>query len=141
MRPSSAAWLTSALAQSDVQYRSFVSAARPLEYMKNNNRKRDNNRLTADTSMSGIFLCLQSMRGDITKRMIKFCSPLSFGVYLIHTHPSVWNNLLSNRFSRFANYSSFFCILLVLFSSVAIFSVCIVVDFLRYALFRRLKLT
>ena len=82
-----------------------------------------------------------SMRGDITKRMIKFCSPLSFGVYLIHTHPSVWNNLLSNRFSRFANYSSFFCILLVLFSSVAIFSVCIVVDFLRYALFRRLKLT
>lgn len=82
-----------------------------------------------------------SIRRTIAIRMLKFCSPLSFGVYLIHTHPSVWNNLLSNRFSIFSNYSSFLCVILVLLSSVTIFFVCILLDFLRYALFHRLKLT
>ena len=82
-----------------------------------------------------------SIRRIIAIRMLKFCSPLSFGVYLIHTHPSVWNNLLSNRFSIFANYSSLLCVILVLLSAVTIFFVCILVDFLRYALFHRLKLT
>lgn len=82
-----------------------------------------------------------SIRRIIAIRMLKFCSPLSFGVYLIHTHPSVWNNLLSNRFSIFANYSSLLCVILVLLSAVTIFFVCILVDFLRYALIHRLKLT
>lgn len=82
-----------------------------------------------------------SIRGNIAIRIIEFCSPLSFGVYLIHTHPAIWTNLLSNRFLSFADLSPFLCIILVLLASFAIFSVCIFVDFLRYALFRKLRLT
>lgn len=76
------------------------------------------------------------IRGRIAVRWITFASPLSFGVYLIHTHPSVWNGLLSSRFQAFVHFSPFVCVILVLLTAMAIFIGGILVDYFRNFLFR-----
>ena len=62
-------------------------------------------------------------------------APLSFGVYLIHTHPSVWNLLLAGRFRAFAALPPLGMLALVLLTAAAVFLAGSGVDFLRQRLF------
>ena len=62
-------------------------------------------------------------------------APLSFGVYLIHTHPSVWNLLLAGRFRAYAALQAPAMAALVLLTAAAVFLACSGIDFLRQRLF------
>lgn len=89
--------------------------------------------------LAGIFLFQFFARCSIRRpravRAIAFFAPLSFGVYLIHTHPLVWNLVLNGRFSPYAALPVPLCLLAVLLTALAIFLVCIAVDWLRGKLF------
>lgn len=92
--------------------------------------------------LSAVFLLLLCRRLSVSSAalagIIHFFAPLSFGVYLIHTHPLIWNVLLAERFKVYASLAAPLCILSVLLTACGIFLACAVVDLARYQLFQHM---
>ena len=77
---------------------------------------------------------------DGVKKIVAVFSPLSFGVYLIHTAPYVWTKVMKNRFVAFAEYNPFVMIILILVTAVGIFVLCSLIDYIRIKIFNLLKI-
>lgn len=75
----------------------------------------------------------------IFKKTVAFCAPLSFSVYLIHTHPLVWNYVIEGRFAVFADKTVYVLVPSVIGAAVAIYAVCTLIDVVRAWLFRICK--
>ena len=71
---------------------------------------------------------------------IRFLSPLSFSVYLIHVHPLVWQQYMLRRYVDFAYFPTWKMILAVLAATFGIYLFCSAVDLIRHYLFRLLHL-
>lgn len=68
-------------------------------------------------------------------------APLTFGVYLLHTHPQLWRLVFwKGCFGAWADMPLLLLLPIVLVVSVGVFLVCASLDCLRMALFRLLKL-
>lgn len=89
--------------------------------------------------LASVFLFLFFSRIDfktaISRKIVTFFAPISFGVYLIHTHPFVWNDLLIDRFANYSALSPYFLIAFVLLTAISIFISCSLVDFFRKKIF------
>lgn len=73
--------------------------------------------------------------------VIEWCSPLVFSVYLIHAHPMLfWNNTVVGAFSPLAEINPFLAILEIIGISLAVFIMCILLDYIRYIIFKILKI-
>ena len=77
-------------------------------------------------------LQIRSRRAD---RLIRLVSGLSFSVYLIHTHPVIWDHVLKDAFRRFSNISAWIVWIPVLLGAAGIFLACLAADYLRSRLF------
>lgn len=75
-------------------------------------------------------------QGQPVRDLITFFAPLSFGVYIIHTNPKVWQYLLMNRMAWAAQLPAPLLLLTVTGIAAAVFLVCAMVDFVRHSLFR-----
>ena len=86
----------------------------------------------------GLFLFFASLRirSPFALRCIGFFAPLSFGVYLIHTHPLVWWHWLPARFVRFAGLYLPLYLGAIFLAALALYAVCSLADYLRALLFR-----
>ena len=73
------------------------------------------------------------------KKFISLLSTLSFGVYLIHYHPHVISRFLQGRFVDFVTLSPLVMTLAVLLAAIAIFALCVAIDFVRLRLFQALR--
>ena len=93
--------------------------------------------LIAALALLNVFSKLQ-LSGGVTKYIGKL-SPLAFGVYLVHTEPHIWN-LLKGYFAALANTSSVVLLLGTVGATVAIWSVCLLVDYMRFTMFKVCKL-
>lgn len=62
-------------------------------------------------------------------------SPLSFSVYLIHTHPLIFNFVLGGCFVSFCASSPFMLLFKVMCTAIVIFAFCLFIDFIRKKLF------
>ena len=74
------------------------------------------------------------------KRAISFFAPLAFSVYLIHEHPLIRENFITNRFVWIADLNPVFLVLTVLGVAFCIFTVCMMIDVVRESIFNLLKL-
>lgn len=74
------------------------------------------------------------------KRFLCAIAPCSFGVYLIHTHPFVWENLLKQYFRQFAQTPWYLQYGRMIVVAIALFVGCLAIDYLRGLLFRALRL-
>lgn len=88
-----------------------------------------------------LFLSRIQFKATISKCIVTFFAPVSFGVYLIHTQPFVWNYLLIDRFSHYAAFSPVFLIAFVLLTATAIFIACSILDFIRTKLFHIFRIS
>lgn len=79
------------------------------------------------------------LKGERMRRLIRLASPLAFSVYIIHTHPLVWESLMKGAFSDYRNFHWAVLIPAVLLSAAWIYAVCSAMDFLRKKLFDVLK--
>lgn len=88
-------------------------------------------------SAAFLLLLFRQLRlgNPLLRRGVGFFAPLSFGVYLIHTHPLIWNYLLADRFASYVSLPIWLCLLAVLLTAAAIFFTCALVDLLRLHLF------
>ena len=71
--------------------------------------------------------------------MISFASPLAFSVYLIHTQPQIWDNVIKGLFAEFRYLDWWAIIPASLAGAVMIYVVCTLIDVVRNGLFRLLK--
>ncbi|MBQ2834129.1 MAG: acyltransferase [Clostridia bacterium] len=74
------------------------------------------------------------------KKATAFCAPAAFSVYLIHTHPVFWNEILANRMSGYSSYPPFKMLLCVAAAVAVIFTACILVERIRMKAFAMLKI-
>lgn len=77
---------------------------------------------------------------DEHSKIITTVSSVSFGVYLIHTHPVIFDHLFFNAFSFLAYKSPIFLILGIVACALSIFITCAFVDYIRLWLFKILKI-
>lgn len=80
-----------------------------------------------------------NIKSKISKKIIGLLCPLSFGVYLLHCHPIVAERL-RGAFSWVGTKNPFIALLLTLGISLAIFSACMLIDWLRLLLFKVMKI-
>ncbi len=71
------------------------------------------------------------LRAKPLQNLIAFLSPLTFAVYLIHTHPLVYNYILTKRFEHWSLYSPKHMIFNVILTAAGIFLVCCAAEFVR----------
>jgi len=82
---------------------------------------------------------------NITKRiartLIGFFEPTAFSVYLIHSHPLIWNRVLYLKFVSLASFTPLAIAALVLAAAAGIFISCSLADRLRITLFKALRIS
>ena len=74
------------------------------------------------------------------RAVIGFLSPLSFGVYLIHTNPLVWNNFMKQRYIEFANFPIWKLAIAVFLAALCLYLICSAIDLVRHLLFKLLHI-
>lgn len=78
--------------------------------------------------------------GKIATKIIAFCAPASFGVYIIHVNPYIWQYFLKNRYTFIAKFGTIKLAIAVVMAVVVIFTVCLFIDILREQLFKLLRI-
>ena len=84
-----------------------------------------------------VFANLKISKGFI--KAIKLFAPLSFGVYIIHCQPLIWQNVWKGMFSSYADLNGALLVCCVLFTAVAVWLLCSIADLVRFYLFKLLK--
>lgn len=77
--------------------------------------------------------------GKTACRWIGVFAPATFGVYLIHAHPLVYNKILNGAFIPFVHLTAYVLPFAVVGAAAAIFLACAAIDLLRAKLFSVLK--
>ncbi len=92
--------------------------------------------------LSAIFLVASFKKINFSnnfKTIISFLSPMAFGVYLIHCHPIIYDNLLTG-FSWIALKPVYYAPFIVIGIALIIYFSCLFIDWLRLLLFRACKM-
>lgn len=79
------------------------------------------------------------IKSEMVLKIIRYASPLAFGVYIIHTNCWVWNYWLSGRFSSFAEKTPVGLVLSVLGAALCIYVGCTLMEAIRAYIFKVLK--
>lgn len=91
--------------------------------------------------MAAIFLFIGFSKLKINNfivKIIKIFAPVSFGVYLIHVNPYVWE-LLKDKFKFAIKFNSIKLFFAVLCFALIIFIVCALLDYIRELIFKLFK--
>lgn len=92
-------------------------------------------------SISIILLILQINYNDKLGKIISFVGTKTFSVYLIHNNKYIKRNILIRLLDNEKNNISLFLVYkLFLTKSLLIFIICITIDYIRYLLFKLLKI-
>ena len=75
------------------------------------------------------------------QKLIKFAASASFSVYIVNTHPLLWDLAVNNRFSVWAGSSPVGLFVRVMVFSTAFVTAVVIADFFRRELFRLLGVT
>lgn len=70
-----------------------------------------------------------------TVKYVKMIAPLTFGIYLLNSHPLIWRYLMKDRYAKLASYPAPFMILCVLLSALINFLLGCAADSLRRLIF------
>ncbi len=92
--------------------------------------------------LSSVFLLMtfRNITGNkLVNKMISFLSPLTFGVYLIHTQYYAWA-YLENRFAAYANRGPALFVFSVISTAAVLYLVCSILDYIRQCIFSCFKI-
>ena len=81
-----------------------------------------------------------NIKSTSAQKAIMFFSPLTFGIYVIHTEHYIWHNVLSKAFANFASLNSVLMVIYAFAAAAIIFIICALIDYLRLSLFKALRI-
>ena len=103
--------------------------------------KRSDSFLTIAQSITASLFFLQIKYNKYIAKVICFIGPLCFGVYLVHTHPILVENLLRNIFNKDPEHLSLnSMVILILLKALKIYVFCIIIDYFRNFIFTLLRI-
>ena len=77
----------------------------------------------------------------IENKIISIFGPLTFGVYLIHDNELIRTHIISKIFEKYSNNLDISSIIIIIFcKGIIIFFSCIIIEYIRYNLFKFLKI-
>lgn len=79
------------------------------------------------------------VKNRFAEKLTEFFSPVSFSVFLMHTHPLVFESVFKNRFAFLAESSVPVMLLGILFFAVGLYIVLAAADHIRALLFKLIK--
>lgn len=92
--------------------------------------------------LSGAFLFIWFAKLNISnnkfKRVIGFCAPAAFGIYLIHLHPLIWQGIFRGFSVAFIKSNIFVMLAKIFLSAVLIYVSCTVIEIVRIKIFHYL---
>ena len=74
------------------------------------------------------------------RKIVAFIAPCTFGVYIIHAHPLMWDRLITYKYAHFIDYNPILMILAAVGSAIILFCVLWSVDFVRHCIFRLFRI-
>lgn len=77
-----------------------------------------------------LFFRRLEVKSPKSQKFISMLARTSFGVYIIHTHPLIWTNLLAERFAPYLKLSWPLMLVAVILTAATIYSVCTLGDWL-----------
>ncbi|MFB0920807.1 MAG: acyltransferase [Oscillospiraceae bacterium] len=83
-----------------------------------------------------LFFRRLEFKSQKSQKFISMLARTSFGVYIIHTHPLIWTNLLTDRFIPYLKYPWPVMLGAVILTAVTIYSVCTLADWLAEKFFK-----
>lgn len=86
-----------------------------------------------------LFANLQ-ITSERVKKMIALCSPGVLCVYIMHTHPLIWDTLILDSTRWLASYSAYVIVPAILVFSAALYGICTYVDFVRIRFFKAVQM-
>jgi len=89
-------------------------------------------------AISAVLLFSSLSVPNVIKKVSNFCVPFSFGIYLIHEHPLVRENLIKGKFLSDVSTSAISKLITVLLGTLVIWLGCFVLEFVRRLVFRLL---
>ncbi|WP_118813100.1 hypothetical protein [Haemophilus haemolyticus] len=94
--------------------------------------------------LAAVFLLLLFKQIHIThpilQKIVLLLSNATLGVYLIHEQPLVRDNFISSYAQEFATYPTLKMVGAILLSSLAIYAICTMIEFIRMQLFKLLNI-
>ncbi len=79
-------------------------------------------------------------KGKLLNKGVFFLSGTSLGVYLIHTHPLIWDYYIKDCTLYLAGENGAFIVAKLMLLAITVYLVCTIIEALRKTLFRLLKL-
>lgn len=83
-----------------------------------------------------IFLFFKDKNITKGKRLISYLSITSFGVYIIHCHPLIYDYILKNIFNRFFDVNSILFIVIFVVLLFFVYIICSLIEFLKIKIFK-----
>jgi len=94
--------------------------------------------------VQSITVCLFFLQLNYNKyihKTICFLGPLIFGIYLIHIHPIIWINIIKHIFDNESKELNLIPIIITVFrKSLKMFVFCILIDYIRFLIFKLLRI-
>lgn len=90
-------------------------------------------------AISLLFVFMNCSIPEKMRRFISTFSPAAFGVYLIHTHWYVWDNLIDDRFHFLTDFNVLLMIIGIIGWAGLIFFVCLLIDWVRLKIFKLVR--
>ncbi len=87
-----------------------------------------------------LLLLFKDMRVERGSKVIAFFAPFTFGIYIIHVQPYVWNYIMANRFVGLTKLHPIVLIVAVLGIAAAIFIICSIIEFIRISVFKLIRI-
>ena len=92
------------------------------------------------TALSLFFLCKQITINKAITHFVKLFAPASLSVYIMQTHPLIWNCYVSNFARSFVYDPIGFFVIKIIFTVLLIWLFSSIFDLVRQSLFRLLKI-
>lgn len=92
---------------------------------------------------AGVCLLLLFMNLNIekSKKIISLFAPVTFGVYIIHTHPMIYGRFIENGFSKYKEFGIIELVIAVLVTAIVIFVICSLMEMFRIRVFKMLHIS
>ncbi len=92
-------------------------------------------------SIALVLLCVKKqVKNGVGKKVLTFLSSLTFGVYIVHMHPLIYEKMIAGRFAYLATQPFYVLIGMVLVWALAIYAFSMVVSLIRSLLFKYCKI-
>lgn len=88
-----------------------------------------------------LLLLFMNLKLEKMRKIISLFAPTTFGIYIIHSQPMIWDRFIVNGFSKFKEFGVIEFVIAVIVTSIVIFASCSLIELFRIRIFKMLHIS